>query len=104
MADIAELHRALIARVLGGGGQAPSPLRRAAYDNAGLTDPLRTLADKVAHQAHQVTDKDVAAARAVGLSEDQIFEIVVCAAVGQASRQYQSGLTALTRAIEGGAR
>ena len=31
-----------------------------------------------------MTDEDVAAVRAAGLSEDQIFEIVVCAAVGQA--------------------
>lgn len=104
MSDITELHRALIARVLGGGGHAPSALRRAAFDNAGLSEPLRTLTEKVAHRAHEVTDEDVAAARATGLSEDQIYELVVCAAVGQASRQYESALAALADATQGGKR
>jgi AhpD family alkylhydroperoxidase len=36
-------------------------------------------------------------ATASGLSEDQIFEIVVCAAVGQATRQYDAALAALER-------
>ncbi|MCV7222594.1 carboxymuconolactone decarboxylase family protein [Mycolicibacterium elephantis] len=98
MADITESHRALIARVLGGAGRAPSALRRAAFDNAGLTEPLHTLVDKVAYRARQVTDEDVAAARAAGLSEDQIFEVVVCAAVGQATRQYESAMAALAAA------
>ncbi|MGV0720514.1 hypothetical protein ABQF17_18195 [Mycolicibacterium elephantis] len=98
MADITELHRALIARVLGGAGRAPSALRRSAFDNAGLTEPLHTLVDKVAYRARQVTDEDFAAARAAGLSEDQIFEVVVCAAVGQATRQYESAMAALAAA------
>jgi len=34
-----------------------------------------------------------------GLSEDQIFELVVCAAIGQATRQYQSALGALAEAV-----
>jgi hypothetical protein len=33
-----------------------------------------------------------------GLSEDQVFEIVVCAAIGQASRQYNAALGALEAA------
>ena len=45
-----------------------------------------------------VTDEDIAAARASGLSEDQIFEIVVCAAIGQAKRQYDTALEALEAA------
>lgn len=101
MVDITELHHALIARVLGDGGQAPSALRRAAFDNAGLPEPLRTLTEKVAHRAHAVTDDDIADARIAGLSEDQIFEIVVCAAVGQASRQYEAASAALAAATQG---
>jgi alkylhydroperoxidase family enzyme len=65
---------------------------------------MRTLIDKVAYHAYSVTDEDVAAVRTAGLSEDQIFEIVVCAAVGQASRQYENGLAALARATEEGER
>jgi alkylhydroperoxidase/carboxymuconolactone decarboxylase family protein YurZ len=33
-----------------------------------------------------------------GLSEDEVFELVVCAAVGQAARQYESALAALAEA------
>ena len=71
---------------------------RAAFDNAGLTEPMRTLIEKVAYRADTVTDEDVAAVRTAGLSEDQIFEIVVCAAIGQASRQYNNALAALALA------
>src|SRR5262245_17740072 len=81
MSDIAQARKALVARILEGDGNASRALRRAAFDDAGLVEPLRTLIGKVARQATRVTDEDVAAARASGLSEDQIFEIVVCAAV-----------------------
>jgi alkylhydroperoxidase family enzyme len=100
MSDITQLHRALIARVLGGDGKAPTDLRRAAFDNAGLDEPIRTLIEKVAHHAYRVTDQDVAAVRAAGLSEDQIFEIVVCAAIGQAGRQYENACAALASTTE----
>jgi alkylhydroperoxidase family enzyme len=98
MTDIAQLHRALVARVLDRDGKAPPDLRRAAFDNAGLTEPMRTLIEKVAYRADTVTDEDVTAVRTAGLSEDQIFEIVVCAAIGQASRQYNNALAALALA------
>jgi hypothetical protein len=100
MVEIAQLHRELVARVLEGSGKATAELRRAAFENAGLNEPIRTLTDKVANHAYRVTDEDVVAVRAAGLSEDQIFEIVICAAVGQASRQYTSALAALARATE----
>ena len=98
MSDITQLHRALVARVLDGDGKAPTALRRAAFDNAGLDEPMRTLIQKVAHNANMVTAEDIAAVRAAGLSEDQIFEIVVRAAIGQASRQYTDALAALASA------
>jgi alkylhydroperoxidase family enzyme len=66
--------------------------------DAGLDEPVRTLVDKVAHHAQRVTDDDIAAVRAAGLSEDQVFEIVVCAAIGQADRQYTGALAALAAA------
>jgi hypothetical protein len=100
MVEIAQLHRELVARVLGDKGTAASELRRAAFDNAGLSEPIRTLIEKTANHAYQVTDEDVAAVRVAGLTENQIFEIVVCAAVGQASRQYSSALAALASATD----
>jgi alkylhydroperoxidase family enzyme len=101
MPEIAQLHGELVARVLEGDGQAAPELRRAAFENAGLGEPIHTLIEKVAKHSHQVTDEDIAGVRAAGLSEDQIFELVVCAAVGQASRQHASAVAALASAAEG---
>jgi hypothetical protein len=98
MPDISSLKRALVNRVLEANGEASITMRRAAFDNAGLDEPIRTLVDKVAREAHLVNDEDFAAVLAAGFSEDQIFEIVVCAAIGQASRQYDSALEALEAA------
>ncbi len=100
MTEIAQLHREMVARVLDGEGQAASALRHAAFENAGRSEPIRTLIENVANHAYQVTDDDIAAVRGAGFSEDQIFEIVVCAAVGQASRQYTSALEALASATD----
>src|SRR5262249_2814719 len=102
MSDITNERRALLARILEGDGRAPLAQRRAAFDNAGLSEPLSTLIDKVAKHAYKVTDEDIAAASKSGLTEDQIFEIVVCAAVGQATRQYETAVAALEAATEEG--
>jgi hypothetical protein len=91
-------HKAVVTRILEGDGRASHAQRRAAFDNAGLAEPLRTLIDKVAKQPTRVTDDDIAAVKASGLSEDQIFELVVCAAVGQATRQYDAAFAALVEA------
>jgi hypothetical protein len=94
-------HRAVVIRVLEGDGRASHAARRAAFENAGLGEPLRTLIDKVARQPTRVTDEDIAAVLAAGESEDQIFELVVCAALGAATWQYESALHALEEALIG---
>jgi hypothetical protein len=63
---------------------------------------LDALIGKVATRPAQVTDADVAAARASGFTEDQLFELVICAAVGQSSRLYEAGLAALAEAAVSG--
>jgi alkylhydroperoxidase family enzyme len=98
MSDIKRARKAVVARILEGDGKASPAQRRAAFSNTGLGEPQSMLIDKVARHAYRVTDGDIAAARASGLSEDQIFEIVVCAAVGQATRQYDAALAALEAA------
>jgi hypothetical protein len=98
MSDIKQARRAVVARILDGDGRASRAQRRAAFNNTGLAGPLSTLIDKVARHAYTVTDEDIAAVGATGLSEDQIFEIVVCAAIGQATRQYDAALAALEAA------
>ncbi len=98
MSDITSLHSSLVSRIVEGEGQASPEIRRAAYDNEGLAEPVRTFVDKVAHGARMVTDADIGTLRKAGLSEDQIYEIVVCAAIGHATRQYQNALAALSAA------
>ena len=95
MSTIMEVRKTLIARILEGQGYTSHEQRKAAFDNAKLEEPLRTLIGKVAKHPREVTDEDVAAARAAALSEDQIFELVVCGAVGQATRQHDNALAAL---------
>lgn len=98
MSDIRQARKALVRRVLEGDGKASLSERRAAFNNGGLAEPLGVLVDKVARHAYRVTDQDITAARVSGLSEDQVFETVVCAAIGQATRQYDTALVALEAA------
>ena len=98
MSNSAKARKAVIARILQGDGKTSHAQRRAAFDNAGLAGPLRTLLDKVAKHAYKVTDEDITAVKESGLSEDQIFELVICSAVGQAMRQYDAALAALDEA------
>jgi hypothetical protein len=98
MSDIGSARKALVARILEGEGRASRAQRRAAFDGAELTGPVGVLVEKVRKCAHEVTDEDVAAPRASNLGEDQVFEIVVCAAVGEATRQLESALAALSAA------
>jgi hypothetical protein len=99
--SIAEWRRTLIARIVDGPGEAPVAQRRAAFENGSLAGPLKTLANKVALAPARVTDADIAAVRAAGLGDDQIFDLVVCAAVGQADRQYETARAALAVAAAG---
>ena len=94
-------HRALEDRILNGEGRASPEQRARAFSNAGLSPPLDGLLGKVATRPTQVTDADFAAARAAGVGEDELFELVTCAAVGQSARLYDAGLAALAGAVAG---
>jgi hypothetical protein len=91
-------HRALVDSVLNGEGRASAELRARAFSNADIPPALHALISKVATSPAQVTDADFAAAKAAGFSEDQFFELVISAAVGQSARQYEAGLAALAEA------
>lgn len=93
-------YRALVNRVRNGPGKASAEQRARAFGDEGLDLPLRTLISKVATNPADVTDADFAAAKAAGYSEDQLFELVVCAAVGQSDRLYEAGLAALAEATD----
>jgi len=94
--------QALVESVLHGAGRAPAEQRACAFSNDGLSPPLDTLIGKVAMRPAQVTEADFAAAKASGFSEDQLFELVICAAVGQSARLYEAGLAALAEATASG--
>ncbi len=93
------LHRLLVNRIRQGPGQASSGQRTRAFENAALPDPLRPLLEKVATKSNQVTDADFATATQAGFTDEELFELVVCAAVGEATRRYEAGLAALAEAI-----
>ena len=98
MVEIAKLHRELVARVLEGNGKAAPELRRAAFDNAGVREPIHTLIEKVANHAHRVTDAGTSPPstrpkpqRGPNLRDRDDMRTPS----GQASRQYTSALDAL---------
>jgi alkylhydroperoxidase family enzyme len=98
MSDIGRPRKLLERRILEGAGNTSPSDRRSAFNNSGLGEPLAALVDKVARHAYRVTDEDINAARASGLSEDQVFEIVVCAAIGETARLCDTALAALAAA------
>ena len=85
-------------RILMGAGTALPELRAKAFENRELPEPLAALLGKVARRSFQVTDGDFTAALGAGFTEDQLFELVICAAVGESSRIYHAGLAALAMA------
>jgi hypothetical protein len=102
MSDAAARQRQLVIdRALNGKGTTSRSLRRAAFDNDGVVEPARALVDKVARRAWTVTSADVAAVTAAGMADDEVFELVVCAALGQSTRQLEAALAALDQAAPG---
>ena len=95
--------QALVDRVLTGEGTAPAELRGSAFRDDGLPTALDGLIGKVVTRPAEVTDADFAAVQAAGYTQDQLFELVVCAAVGQSARLYDAGLAALREAAGDGA-
>lgn len=94
------MHKSLVTRVLKGDGRATHAQRQSAFNCTGLAAPLAALINKVASHAYKVTDEDILAVSSSGFSEDQIFELVVCAAIGASTRQYETALAALDAATE----
>jgi hypothetical protein len=90
--------RALADHVLNAAGRTTPEQRARAFRGGGYSPPMGTLIDKVATRPTQITDEDFAAAKKALFTEDQVFELVICAAVGESARRYDAGLAALTEA------
>lgn len=60
-----------------------------------LPGELANYVRKVAMNAYKVTDEDIESLRRAGYSEDAIFEITLCAAIGAGRVRLERGLAAL---------
>lgn len=86
---------ALRAAVLDSDGHTDRSVRAAAAGGGELPEPLRGYVDKVRRHAYKVTAGDVAALKAAGYTEDQIFELTASAAVGAGMARLEAGLAAI---------
>jgi len=83
--------------VLDGPGTTDPSLRYAAAEGVGVPDDLKTLVEKVHRHAYKVTDEEIAALQ-TKYGDDQLFEIIVSAAVGASRQRLLAGLKALGEA------
>jgi hypothetical protein len=92
------LRDAVVERAVRGPGVASVTSRQAAFANQDVDHRARALVDKVARHAWNVTTADVSAVTAAGVREDEVFELAICASLGQATRQLNAALSALDEA------
>ena len=95
----AELRDQVLAQVLTGRGETDPAIRQAAANNntAGIPEELRPLIAKVHAHAYKVTDADLARLQST-YGDDQLFEIIVSAALGASRKRLMAGLDALAKA------
>jgi alkylhydroperoxidase family enzyme len=70
-------------------------LRTAADPGRPVPPAGEAYADTVRRHAYRVTDEQVASLREDGLSEDDVFELTVAAAVGAGLERLEAGLGAM---------
>jgi alkylhydroperoxidase family enzyme len=92
-----ELRDRAFRTVFDGPGQSDPTLRNAVGEGDGVPADLQSLVDKIHRHAYKVTDDDLARLRA-RYSDDQMFEIVVSAALGASRKRLLAGLAALEKA------
>jgi alkylhydroperoxidase family enzyme len=72
-------------------------VRNAAANGNGVPADLQSLIDKIHRHAYKVTDEDIARLQPK-YGDDQMFEIVVSAALGASRNRLLAGLEALDEA------
>ena len=93
----AALRDRVLESVLHGRGDTDPAIRRAAADGHGVPSDLQALVDKIHRHAYKVTDDDLARLQPT-YADDQLFEIVVSAALGASRKRLVAGLEALDEA------
>ena len=108
----AEKIQTLLDSVLKGHGDSDPDLRRAVEQRAAahagrtpensdrLPAEIGNYVDKVARHAYKVTDGDIKALRDAGYSEDAVFELTLCAALGAGIARLDRGLAAMKGDID----
>jgi len=95
----ATLRDLVFARVLDGAGETEPMMRHAAAADRGLPPELQPLVDKVHTHAYRVTDGDISTLKG-RYTDDQLFEIIVSAALGASRKRLAAGLGALDQALK----
>lgn len=91
--------RALEERLLNGPGVVEKARRRATAEGRPVGDRLADdYLDTIRTGAYTITEQTIADLRASGWTEDQIFELSICAAYGSAKRRLDAGLRAVEAA------
>ena len=90
----AGLRDEVLHQVLSGPGEADPALRNAAANNRGVPPELQSLIEKVHKHAYRVTEEDITRLKSQ-YSEDQLFEIIVSAALGASRQRLLAALSAL---------
>ena len=93
----ATLRDEVLNRVLHGPGESEPAIRNAVADGRSAPAELHVLVDKIHRHAYKVTDEDIRRLQAK-YGDDQMFEIVVSAALGASRNRLLAGLKALDEA------
>ena len=89
-------------RLIAGPGHLDQQIRRSVVEGGESGDDiLDNYVDKVRHHAYKIVDGDIEALKAAGWSEDQIYELSICAAFGAAKHRLDVGLRAIEQARTG---
>ena len=83
--------------VLRGRGETDPAVRAAAAEGSGVPAELQVLVEKIHRHAYKVTDEDISRLQAK-YTDDQLFEIIVSAALGASHQRLSAGLDALEEA------
>jgi hypothetical protein len=96
----AEIFEALYARIVTGDGVTTVAARGAVAGTGtdGVPAPFLAVLETIRKAAYRITDADIAALSAAGLSDDAIYELTIATTAGVAKRRRDSAMAAIAEA------
>lgn len=85
----------LLRAVFESDGRTQPATREAAAAGSGLPEPLGSYVRTVRDASYRIADSDLAALKAAGYDEEELFEVTVAAALGRARTSLDAGLRAV---------